>query len=156
MGQLIKNSTKYKFCFCSGLIIGIIIGAAALCVIVSYRLDIFYKDMIYLENTIEDKNERLEKLENAINTQNLIVEDIVVILIFEGDEMDKIEIEKSVKTKYITLLGKEVKNIDSDITVEVVDNRILKIEDREYKLHVSKLILTEVMKIWINIEVLSG
>lgn len=154
MGKL-KNSVKYKFCFVVGIILGIIIGVSALAVLVSYRMDICYKDLAYLENTLADKNARLEKLENTINTQNLIIEDIVVNLQFDGDELDKIDIEKSVKMKYNTLLGKEVKNVDVDIIIEVIDNRIFKIEDREYKLHVTKLILTEILKLWVEIEIIA-
>lgn len=153
MGQLKKNGQKFILCFIAGLLTGILIGTAILSIIVSYRMDMHYKKIAYLETTIQDKNSRLEKLEKSINTQNIILKDIEIILIFDGDEMDKIEIEKAIKEKYSTLLGKEVKNIDPDILIEVVDKRILKIEDREYKLHINKLILTEVLKIFIKVEI---
>ena len=48
----------------------------------------------------------------------------------DNDEIDKMEIEKTIKEKYNILLGKEVKTIDAHIVVEVVDKRILKMGDR--------------------------
>jgi len=156
MGQLKMSGTKFIFCFIVGIIAGILIGITTLSVIVSYRMDTYYTKIAYLENTIQDKDARLEKLEKSINTQSVILKDINVVLDFgeseTGDEIDKIDIEKAIKEKYVLLLGKEVKTIDADIITEVVDKRILKIEDREYKLQVNKLILTETLKIFIQVE----
>jgi len=159
MGELKKNGSKFIFCFIVGIITGILIGTSILSIIVSYRMDTHYKEITYLENTIQDKDARLEKLEKSINTQGVILKDIEVSLNFgedkDGDEIDKIDIEKTIKEKYNTLLGKEVKNIDTDILIEVVDKRILKIDDKEYKMQVEKLIVTEILKIFINVETLN-
>ena len=152
MGKLKKSGFKYGLCFVTGIILGIFIGAGFLCVLVSYRMDMSYQRIAYLESIIQDKNSQLEKLEESINTRSLILKDIEVVLAFNGDEIDKINIEKTVKEKYRLLLGKEVEKIDGDMIAEVVDNRILIIDNKEYKLHVDKLILTEVLKIWLTIE----
>lgn len=154
MGKLKKTGLKFIFCFIVGMIAGILIGVSALSIIVSYRLDMQYKEISYLENTIKDKNARLEKLEKSINTQGVILKNIEIVLSFDGDEIDGIDIEKTIKEKYTSLLGKEVKTIDADIIIEIVDKRILKIQDREYKLQVDKLILTETLKIFIQVEVI--
>lgn len=152
MGKLNRNCSKFILCSITGLIAGILIGAVILSIIVSYRMDTHYKKITYLQNTIQDKDARLVKLEKSINTQNVVLKDIEIILIFDGDEIDKIDIEKIIKEKYNTLLGKEVKEIDADILIQVVDKRILKMDDGEYKLLFDKLILTEILKIWIKIE----
>lgn len=149
MGQ---PKLKGVFCFIVGSITGIIIGVVAIGLLVSYRMDMYYKENAYLVSTIEEKNIQLENLEKTINTQDIVLKDIDVVLIFGGDEIDKIDIEKTIIEKYRTLLGKEVKNIDIDIISEVVDKRILQIEDREYKLKVEKLVLTEVLQIQIKVE----
>lgn len=156
--EQLKRGYKYRICFITGVLLGIIIGVATISVIVSYRLDQYYQDVAYLKNMIEDKNSRLLKLEETVNshTQNLIVKEIEVILTFDGDEMDKIDIEKTIKDKFSTLLGKEVMNIDADITTEVLENRIFKIEDREYKLHVARIIVAEVFKLYIDVDRLGG
>jgi len=150
MGQL---KSQGLFCFASGMIMGGIIGICLFSILVSYRIDTYHKEIAYLETTIQDKDDRLLKLEKKINTQELILKDIEVFLTIEGDEIDRIDIEKAINQKYSSLLGKEVENIDVDIITEVVDKRIMKIEDRTYQLHVVKVVLTETMKIWINVDV---
>lgn len=155
MGQLKKHRFKYSFCFVTGLVIGILIGASVLCILVSYRMDMFHQRIAYLESMIQDKKAQLEQLEKTIDTRSLILKNIEIVLIFNGDEIDKINIEKAVKEKYRSLLGKEVEKIDTDIVAEVVDNRIMNIEGRKYQLHVNKLVLTETLKICITIESIS-
>lgn len=156
MGELKRKSFKFTICFITGFLTGILIGIVILSVVVGYRLDNYYKQISYLKNIIRDKDERLEKLEESINIQNFIVKDIEINLVFDkdknNDEIDKIEIEKAIKEKYNKLIGQEVKTIDVHMVVEVVDKRILKIEDREYKLQVDKLILTEILNMWIRVE----
>ncbi len=152
MGKLKKHGYKYGLCFITGLIIGILIGASSLSILVSYRMDTCHHRIAYLESLIQEKNAQLEKLENTINTQNVVLKEIEVVLVFNGDEIDKISIEKAVKEKYRSLLGKEIEKIDADIIMEVIDDRIFNIEERKYQLHVNKLILTETLKIWVEIE----
>jgi|SRR5680860_378665 len=152
MNRIKKKRLKPKFCFLAGILIGILIGTAAFNILVSYRMDQFYKRIAFLEQTVSDRNAVLDKFEKNINTRSLIIKGIEVVLVFDGDEIDKILIEKIIKDKYGTLLGKEVKNIDPDLIIEVVDKRIFKIEDKEFKLRVKKLVLTELLKIWITVE----
>lgn len=132
MGKLKEGALKFVICFITGFLAGVLAGIAVLSVIVSYRTDNYYKQISYLEHIIRDKDERLEKLEKSINTQNHIIKDIEVNLIFDkngdNDEIDRMEIEKVIKEKYNTLLGKEVRSVDAHIVVEVADKRILKIQ----------------------------
>lgn len=159
MEQVKKKNVILIFCYTSGLITGFVIGMAVLSLIVSYRMDSYYHKNIALEDELQDKIAQLEKLENSIKTQtppSTILKNIEINLIFnenEGDEIDKVAIDKTIMEKYSPLVGKEVENIDPDILAEVADKRILKIEDREYKLSVNKIILTETLKIWIKVEV---
>ncbi len=156
MEKLKREGPKFIICFMTGLLVGILAGIVVLSVMVSYRMDDHYKQISYLKNAIQDREEKLGKLEKSINTQNLVVRDMEINLAFGGnknsDEIDKIDIEKSIKEKYNMLLGKEVKSIDAHMVVEVVDKRILKIGGKEYKLQVDKLILAEIVSIWIKVE----
>jgi phosphoenolpyruvate synthase/pyruvate phosphate dikinase len=126
-------------------------------VLVSYRMDECYEKIAYLDKTIEEKNDKLEKLENSINNSNFILKDIIIILTSEVEEINQIdnfEIEKAIKEKYKSLLGKEVKNLDVDLLDQVIDKRILKFDTGEYKLKVNKLVLTDILKLWVAIEIL--
>lgn len=155
MGKMKKVIYPFVICFITGLLWGVILGAVAISVLVSSRIDSFYEKIAYLENTIVDKNEKLAKLEKSINNANIVLKDIEVVLEFKGfseeliNQIDNIKIEKTIKEKYRALLGKEVKKLDAEILLEVVDKRILKFEGVEYQLTVNKLVLTDTLKLWI-------
>lgn len=156
MAQHKIKANKYFLNFYVGLIAGIIIGSVLACTLISYRIDTFYEKIAFFENTILEKNAKLENLEKSINSNKFILKDIEVVLLFDENEIDHLEtihIEKTVKEKYSILLGAEVKSIDPDIITLVVDKRILKMNGKEIQLHVNKLKLTDVLKLWINVEV---
>lgn len=158
MGKIKKNKSNFILCFLSGIIAGILVGIVAITTMVSYRMDRLYENIAQLENVINEKDAKLEKLEESINTMYFVLEDIQIVIEFIGedveDKIDKIEIEKAIKEKYVNLLGKEVKTIDPDLALEVVDGRILRLEGKEYRLQVGKLVLTEILKLWIEVELI--
>lgn len=124
--------------------------------LVSYKIDIFYEKNCSSRKYYNRKNAKLENLEKSINSNKFVLKDIEIILLYEDNEIDHLEtihIEKTVKEKYSILLGTEVKSIDPDIITLVVDKRILKMNGKEIQLHVNKLKLTEVLKLWIEADV---
>ncbi|NLO99472.1 MAG: hypothetical protein GX386_04175 [Clostridiaceae bacterium] len=156
MAQHRIKANKYFLNFYAGLITGVLLGSALAITLVSYKIDIFYEKIAALENTIIEKNAKLENLEKSINSNKFVLKDIEIILLYEDNEIDHLEtihIEKTVKEKYSILLGTEVKSIDPDIITLVVDKRILKMNGKEIQLHVNKLKLTEVLKLWIEADV---
>jgi MFS superfamily sulfate permease-like transporter len=150
MVRIKRVSYKFFLTLITGIIIGLLMGMAILTVLISYRIDQYHEEIQHLRNVIEDKDVKLKKLEDSINKRKLILKDIKVVLIHEGDEIDKITLVKHIKEKYNILLGKEVKNIDVDVVEEIIDKRIMKISKKEYKLDVTKIILTDVLEIWIE------
>ncbi|NLX62102.1 MAG: hypothetical protein GXZ06_06260 [Tissierellia bacterium] len=141
-----------------GLLAGIVVGVLLITSLVSYRMDKLYENIAILEKEINEKDAKLKKLEESINTMYYVLQDIEIIVEFLEeeieDQIDKIEIEKAIKEKYTELLGKEVKSIDSDLVVEVVDGRIFKLEGKEYRLRVKKLLLSEILKLWVEVQLL--
>lgn len=159
MGKMNKKSAGLMFCFATGIVWGVLIGSALTTMIVSYRVDVFYEKIAYQESIIEDNEEKLKKLEKSINNSNIVLKDIQIIIETETDEeqinsINNIEIEKAIKEKFNSSLGKEVKNLDAEILMEVVDKRILKFDEAEYKINVKKLVLSDTLKIWVGITVM--
>ena len=160
MGKIRKSAYPFIICFITGLLWGVIIGAVSISVLVSYRMDSFYERIAYLENTIIDKDEKLIKLEKSINNANIVLKDIEIILEFTDlsedqiNTIDNIQIEKSIKEKFRSSLGKEIKNFDADILLQVIDKRILKLDGAEYQLTVNKLVLTDILKLWVKVSLI--
>lgn len=132
--------------------IGVILGSASLVFVVSYRVDSYYKKVKYLENTIKDRDIRLEKLQDSFDKSKFILSDIEVIMKFDGYELDKITIENIIKSKYSTLLGKEVDSIDTDIILQVIDDTVIRLNRKEYIVNIEKLVLSKELKLWVKIE----
>ncbi len=123
---------------------------------ISYRIENYHRKINYLNNIIEDQQVRLEGLENKLSKKKLIVKKIEVEIRFKKkkseDELVAIELEKHIKEKFNNLIGKELDNLDSDILVQVVDNRIMNIENKQYKIKVEKIIIAQNIKFYIEVE----
>ncbi len=160
MGKIKKRSYAFLICFITGMLWGVIIGALSISILVSFRLDSFYEKIALLENTIEDKEEKLSKLEKSINKADIVLKDVVVLLEFpdftqeQTNEIDNIQIEKAIKEKYRSSLGKEIKSLDAEILEQVIDKRILKLNNGEYQISVSKLMLTDILKLWVKVSLI--
>ncbi|HHW22304.1 MAG TPA: hypothetical protein GXX26_05400 [Clostridiaceae bacterium] len=154
MARVKSRKIGYIINLLTGIIIGAISGVAILSAITCHRIDVLYERIAALENTILDKNAKLENLEKSINSKKFVLKDIEVMLLFEKDSLDELEtmhIKKTVKEKYSVLLGSEVKSIDPELIVLIIDNRILKMNGKEFRLRVNRLILTETLKLWIDV-----
>lgn len=148
--------------FSTGIMLGLMAGAAGISALISYRIDMYHERIMYLETVINDKDVKLNKLEesmnNAKNKNKFILKDIEIVLAFDGEDskIDKLKIEEHVKGRLKDLLGKEVKNIDADLISAAIDKTIFKIEgrdySREYTLKLSRLVLSEILKLWVEVE----
>jgi hypothetical protein len=138
-------------CLICGMVVGILVGVTGFSLLVSYRFDRYYQEIQQLKLANEEKDTRLLKLEEAVDQTKYILKKIEVVLVYDGDALDKIALEKSIKGKYEQLLGKEVGKIDVDLVAEVIDQRLMKLEEKEYKLKIKKIVLTQVLKIWVEV-----
>ncbi|NFL73614.1 hypothetical protein FDB83_14320, partial [Clostridium sporogenes] len=149
-----NKKNKYFFSFCVGLIVGGLIGIIFFSLFISYRIENYHRKITYLNNIIEDQQVRLEGLENKLSKKKLIVKKIEVEIRFKKkkseDELVAIELEKHIKEKFNNLIGKELDKLDSDILVQVVDNRIMNIENKQYKIKVEKIIIAQNIKFYIE------
>lgn len=155
MARVKQKKYGYILSLLSGIIIGVISGALLLSALTSHRIDILYERIAALENTILDKNAKLENLEKSINSEKFVLKDIEVVLAFEKDDIDELEImhiKKTVKEKYNPLLGSEIRSIDPEIIALIIDNRILKMNGKEFKLHTDRIVLTETLMLRINVD----
>lgn len=149
----IKNF-RYLIILITGFICGTVLGSSAINALVSFRIDAYIERIKYLESDIEEKNIKLEKYQESINNKKFILKGIelnIKLSKINEEEFDSIIVEKSIKEKYKNLLGKEVKNIDIDLVAGVIDKRILKVDGKEYQVKVDKILLSDVMKLWVTI-----
>lgn len=143
---------KYIVTLIIGILIGIILGICIYNVFISYKIDGYYNKISVLEGTLEEKDTQLKKLEKSINNKNYILKNIEILFTAEDEELDYIYIEKVIQEKYSELLGKEIKNIDGDMVAKVIEGRIMRLDEKIYQIKINKLILSETMKIWLQVK----
>jgi len=134
----------------TGIITGLLIGASSVLILTSYRLDKCYEKMILLETTIDEKNAQLSQLEKSLNKNKLLLQEVKVNLQCNGDDLDKLALQKHIKEKYSVLIGKDILSIDPDLAVGIIEGRILTVNNKEYRITVQKLILTRTLELWVT------
>lgn len=140
-----KIKNRYFTFFATGLFIGGIFGVVLMSILVGYRFDNYIKQINALNSIIEENNMELQKIQK-FNNKKVLVKRIKIEVIFpkenEKNDITKINLEKNIKEKYKSVLGKEVEKVDADMLCEIIDNRIMKIDNKEYKLKVKKVIMS--------------
>lgn len=158
MDEMNEKNNYFLFFIC-GLIIGSLVAITTINILVSYRIEQYHKEILYLNSVIEDKEARLKKLEDTLHKRKFVIKKVSIDFEFEDenlfDDIVLIALEKEVKQKYNKFIGKEVEKTDVEILSEVIDNRIFKIGDIEYQLKVNKIMLTQELKIWIELNILN-
>ena len=148
-----KVKSAFIIFLVTGLILGFISGFLSMLILISYRMDKLHKKKEYLEAIISDKDTKLLRLEDLINNNKFVIKNIEIIL--NSEELsDEVNIEKNIKEKYSPLLGKEVKSVDPELAIEIVNNRIFRFNSGEYSLKVSKITVSEILKVWVDVEVI--
>jgi|LSQX01.2.fsa_nt_gb MFS superfamily sulfate permease-like transporter len=149
---------RFFTCFVAGIILGIIVGCTVLSALVSFRVDSYYQKIKALENDVYENQVKCDKLKETIDSTNkknkYILRDVEIYFKYDKiqeDEIDKLTLEKGIREKYKDYLGKEVKNIDIDVVSVIVDKDIILLEDKKYQLKVVRILLSDILKIWITV-----
>jgi uncharacterized protein with ParB-like and HNH nuclease domain len=151
MDKIVKLKAASLLCLITGAVIGFLTGTAGLSLLVSYRIEKYHQEIERLESEVYEKDLRLAKLEESINKNKFLLKDIQVFMLYEG-EADELSLEKAIKGKYKKLLGKEIKTLDGDIIADIIDDSVIKVGKREYLLRVVKLVISEIMKVWVEVK----
>ena len=133
----------------SGLAVGIAVGVLLWNLMLAGKIDASYKRNRYLETMVEDYRTKLEKLEQSQQETEQTLKDVVVEINVD-DELEKIVLQQAVKQKYDILLGKKTNQIDIDLVIEVVDNRLFRTDNYQYQLHVDRVALSSKLTLWIT------
>lgn len=142
------KENKHFIILCTGMIIGGLVSIISYNSLVSHKIDEYHQKIQALELIIEDKNLRLEKLEDTIDKNKLLVKNINISLNHKEDDLTRIGLEKNIRETLNKFVGKEVHTIDAEMLWEVLEGRIIKIADKEYTIKINKLVISETIMIW--------
>lgn len=143
---------KARLLFSAGLLSGLLLASLALTMVIGYRIDNYHQQIQKLENVIESQQLQVHNLTEALDKQQkYVVKAIEIYLEHADDAIEKMTMERFIRHKYDHLIGQEVDRIDPNLVFEVTDRRIFKLTDKEYGLHVKRLVISEILKLWVDV-----
>lgn len=148
-----KRRHAYAVYLLTGFCGGLLFGAACVMLLIGQKLDDAYRQVSYFQAASSEKDVRLQKLEDSFNTRQFILKKVEVHLQCEGDSTENTGLEKYIKDRCHNLLGKKVNDIDTDLILEMLDNRIIRLNNIDYKLTVQRTILSDILQLWVKVTV---
>ncbi|WP_312202675.1 hypothetical protein [Anaerospora hongkongensis] len=149
------NRKSYFIFLLTGFLGGLCAGAILVTAYTGHELDTAYQHIHALQTTLKEKDALLEKLEVSSKKKATVIKKIEVDLQLSGDQADKDALMIHVKEQYYPLFGKEVTNLNPDLLTAVIDNRVIRLEDRDFRLSVRKMVISDTLKIWVTAVLLS-
>ncbi|UMZ74496.1 hypothetical protein [Natranaerofaba carboxydovora] len=133
------------------LLIGILIGSSITTIYLGHELDNLYIEVQTLEHDLQKAEERAKQLEEDIQKKEeqqgapavQLVKDVDIIIDYQDDEFTSLYIQEYCEEITKKLLGQEVQSLEPELIFQILDQRIVKLEEKEYRLYVKSLIIAE-------------
>lgn len=136
----------------ASFILGALVGAAALNLVSGRHLDNAELEIRKLRSSLADQNEKTNLLEKKLAVrQKLIVNEIIVSANL-NDEFEKLEVEAAAKKLLKVLKGKDLKELDPNLVINIIDKRIVETPEHKYRITVKGTLISERIIMYIDAE----
>lgn len=139
------------------LALGLIVGAALVLFLIGAQIDQLYMENEGLKHELIAFESEMIELRESLQERKYVVISVEPIITFTKDKLtsyDKesygLEITKIVKELLSSLKGKEIKDIDYFLVPEVLENRVVQVEDTGFVLNVTTVIFSQKVLVYIN------
>lgn len=140
----------------ASFIMGILLGAAVFMLTISRNLDRLHLENSSLKMELSTKEEQVQNLKKSIEEyRTWIIQDLIIEFKDDIDEHMSIAVEEEVRNLLHNIIGREIDSIDQELFYQTIDNRIIEINDKRYKLNLEALIIWEKTKLILNVIPLS-
>ena len=153
-------TVKQTTFFFSSLTLGILLGAICTMTLIGHKVDeLYYKNKL-LELQLESTTVELEQVKASLSKSKVLVVTKIVSEIklpperFTSQEADKIKLalNKEIMKHYKPLVGKTLKSLDPAMLPKIIDGRIMEIEQKQYKVYVKSMVLSETIFLEVEVE----
>ncbi|SDJ82481.1 hypothetical protein [Natronincola ferrireducens] len=135
--------------------IGFILGLTVMNLFHLHTLDRLYRVQNQLTNQLLDKELKLERLNESIQSNKAsIVKNLIVDVEFEGNLLLKDEIQKNIHFYMADLVGRELWRVDGEMIYKILEGRIFEIENRQVRLRVQYIIISEEIRISVKAQMI--
>ena len=127
------------------VLLGVIIGAVAMNTYLSRRMDELYINHERLRVELYETEERLKKIEAQWeNHQTLVIGDVDIQFIREnGDQLLEVNLREAISPLTQDLIGEEVDKVPHALLKHLIDQRIVEVEGKRYRLQVEMIIVAQ-------------
>lgn len=143
---------KYLIFFVTGCLVGILVSIISFTIFFTHKIEKNYSKIRKMQIVLEEKNKELQRIKTSIKVDKYTVNEIEVKIDFKSkvDEVTTYILEKSIKDKFSSLIGREVNSIDVEMLEKVIDNRIMYVENSKFLLKLKRISVSERIKIFIE------
>lgn len=136
----------------ASFILGALVGAASLNLILGQHLDTAELEIRKLRSGLADQYEKIALLEKKLAVrQNLIVNEIIVNVNLDN-EFEKLEIESTTKKLLKVIKGKDLKELDPNLVINMIDKRVIETPEHKYRLTVKGTLISEKVIMYVDAE----
>jgi hypothetical protein len=127
------------------VITGVILGAALMNIYLADKMDELYIDREKLKVELYETKERLKKTEDQWQIhRTLVIREIEVeFLQQERDSFTEIRLREAVARLTQSLIGEDLEKIPHTLVVHLLDQRIVEVEGKQYRLQVKTVVIAE-------------
>lgn len=123
-------------------LLGIILGAVSINIYTGRRLDALYYENKDLSEEVSAQKHRLERLEESVKDyRNPVIKEIEIELQSQEDKHMQQDLKKELHSILKPLIGMEVERVDGALLRQTLDERLIKVTDKNFQITVELVLL---------------
>ena len=141
------------------IILGFIIGSSLTVFSIGAQIDQLSIENETLKHELIARESEIEELEKSLEERKYVVTSIEPIISFANQELTSYDresyslaIEKIIKELLDSLIGREIEHIDHTIVPQLLENRIIDVEEQNFVLSVTTIIFSQKVMVYVLVE----
>ncbi len=144
---------KYLRLIIAIFILGVFLGSLTLNLVVSRRIDNLILEKSELESKLNEKQNQIENLEeNLQQYREEIITNLVIKLETDLNEHKQQQIKEKIYNLLENQMGKEVSEVDPLTIRDIIHDRIISIENKDFTLNLFYIVLKQELELYIRID----
>lgn len=146
--------------YLSIFVLGLLAGALFTTLYMGKELDRLYIELKTLEHDLNRAKERTSRLEKELEEkeeektklEHLVVKDVNIVMEYKEDEFTRLYLQEHSEEITKNLIGQNIENLEPELIFQILNERIVKIEEGQFMLNVNSLIISEVITFYLEAE----
>ncbi len=133
-------------------LLGIILGATLLNLYLSQQIDRLIYEKNSLENQLEENQKQIENLEKNLEEQkHNFVKSINIKLESDLNKHSQQAVKEKIQNLLSRVPGQEISKIEPLLLRDIINERLINVDDNTFQLHLLYLVLQEDLELYIEV-----